>query len=119
FHLRLTTTSNYGRSSVANSSVTVASNLDPSLTISILGPTDIVPGEQCMWTADVTGGTGPYTYTWSTAHADYEQSSGDTFIGGADHESQMRVDVSVTDANSGFGTAYLYVDLDYGAASCM
>ena len=119
FQLRLTMTSNYGRSVVVGTSVSVASTLDPSLTISILGPTDIVPGEQCLWTADVTGGTGPYTYTWSTAHADYEQSSGDSFIGGADHESQMRIDVNVTDTNSGFGSASLYVDLDYDAPSCM
>lgn len=90
-----------------------------ALSISISGPTTIRPGEQCLWTAYVSGGTAPYTYTWSTAHGDYEQASGDSFLAGADHEFRMRVDVDVTDANNVSGSESLYVDLDSGAPSCM
>jgi hypothetical protein len=90
-----------------------------TLTVTISGPTSIRPGEQCLFTAYVSGGSGPYTYTWSTAHGDYEQASGDSFLAGADHEFQMRVDVDVTGANNASGSESLYVDLDSGAASCM
>lgn len=33
--------------------------------LSITGPTRIRPGATCLWTGNVTGGTTPYTYSWT------------------------------------------------------
>lgn len=34
------------------------------LSVTISGPDDLDNGWTCTWTADVTGGTPPYTYQW-------------------------------------------------------
>jgi hypothetical protein len=44
---------------------TAACPSDPDpLTVSIEGPTAIVPGGTCTWTASATGGSENYSYTW-------------------------------------------------------
>ncbi|MGD2153104.1 MAG: S8 family serine peptidase [Gemmatimonadales bacterium] len=34
------------------------------LDVEIDGPTEVLPDDYCLWTADVSGGTGNYTYGW-------------------------------------------------------
>lgn len=60
----------------------------PTLTVSISGPTEVVEGQENTWSAVVSGGTGPYTVTWSGGLT----GTGST-ISGTLSESDLYVDV--------------------------
>lgn len=48
--------------------------------LSITGPTRIQPGATCLWTGHVTGGTTPYTYSWT--NDGFTVSNTDSYRGG-------------------------------------
>jgi hypothetical protein len=63
-----------------NTSVPVRTSTDPSVTID--GMPVIQPNVSCAYTAIPSGGTGPFTYTWSvTSGTASRTASGDTWTG--------------------------------------
>lgn len=63
-----------------NTSVAVRTDVDPTVTID--GPPVIKPSTSCSFTAIPSGGTAPFTYTWSvTSGSASGSASGDTWTG--------------------------------------
>lgn len=83
----------------------------------ISGPNSVQPSATCEWTVAVSGGTAPYTYSWSAPGAtgsdaffDYSNTASD---GGA-----FTLSVSVTDAVGAGGTISKQVSVASGARTC-
>lgn len=89
----------------------------PVFSVSISGPTTILPNHSCTWYAIASGGSSPlYTYTWvggSVISQDgnaYEASASRSFY----------LDLTVTDSNGNVvGTAQKYVTVSSTSAPCM
>lgn len=88
----------------------------PPLGVSIDGPTEARPHATCSWTANVSGGTGPYSYSWTV----------DGGFGGSSYEATYTnggwlfyVQVSVTAANGAQGSATKAVSVSSGAPICL
>jgi hypothetical protein len=81
----------------------------------VAGPTAIPPSTACMWTAETTGGSAPYTYEWfvngalvGTRHWLVHHHTGLPFA----------LQLRVTDAAGGQGTTTLNVSVSTRAPSC-
>ena len=83
------------------------------LTVHVLGPTQVNPGETAYWEARVAGGTAPYQYSWSGIDTDDNTgySVMDCFDGYPGAASLMSISVVVTDAvgKKGYGWIDVYV----------
>lgn len=79
----------------------------PTLTVSISGPTSVGSGELGSWSANVSGGSAPYSYTW---YKNYNMGSPfvvSTGSGYADTDTQsFTLSLHVTDDNSNTGWGY-------------
>lgn len=54
------------RPSDAASRSIATSAVESTLTVTIYGPSQVRPGDECTWYAVVSGAPGPYEYWWST-----------------------------------------------------
>lgn len=92
-----------------------------TLNVSISGPTQIQPEATCTWEAVVSGGTPPYSYSWSGE----VQPTGGTdqwYTGGKDPaqlSDWFRLRVDVSDAGTGSGWHEITVTEDGSAPVCI
>lgn len=70
----------------------------PSLSVTINGPSQVESNWFCEWTSTVSGGTPPYSYSWSGVLS----GSGSTVFGNVSSSGQLLL--SVTDAGSASGS---------------
>ena len=85
----------------------------PSITISIAGPDYVQPQDFSTWSAVVSGGTGPYTYSWSGPFS----GSGSSISGSLNYADTIFL--TVTDANGASATASKPVTVCYdGSIPC-
>lgn len=90
----------------------------PPPTISITGPTTVIPGATCTWASTVSGGTGPYTYDWEMGGG--QVSSGSSFTGSkpVGLGAPFSLYLYVTDALGGWASTSISIDEDSGASVC-
>lgn len=86
-----------------------------TLSVSISGGTDIQPNTQCYWWANVSGGTPPYTYSWSGGTA---LSGTNAVEYSAQSASSFTVSVEVTDAANQRASEGSYVTVSSSAGPC-
>lgn len=92
----------------------------PSVTLS--GPTYIQPGSSCTWTANGSGGTSPYTYTWYYDGMWRKAGSDNTYTGGVlsgDLNTEFVLKVIIKDANNETDSAEILVRESSAAKPCM
>lgn len=93
---------------------TTSISVPAPMTVTIGGPSRIKPNTTCYWWANVSGGTAPYTYSWSggtmvsVSDADYWAKSAASFSLG----------VTVTDSNSHSVFVSKSVTVSSTAAAC-
>ena len=84
--------------------------------VSILGPDHVKHGETCEYTAQVTGGSGTYTYEWSAGGV--VLGSGATqFVTMPSSGNKIVIGVSVTD-NGEVASALLFVATNSSGVLC-
>jgi hypothetical protein len=100
---------------VAGSTSVTVVNPPPPMSVTISGPGKILPNHTCYWFANVSGGTGPYTYYWYGGSSSWRTDS--DFYASASRS--FYLDVKVTDANGtvAWGSRYITVTTNTGA--CM
>lgn len=74
--------------------------------VSITGPTEVYPYEDCTWDSEVEYGTSPFTYAWSGV-----LSGSESYVDGAVSSSGY-LTLIVTDSESKADTAQIYIDSD-------
>jgi hypothetical protein len=101
-----------------------------SLTASISGPGSVGNWTTCTFTSSVSGGTAPYTYSWSIAGATggYLGFNGSTsgssvsatghYYGGGSGTGSVYLIVTITDANGLNATPYKQVLIPSSSTSC-
>lgn len=91
-----------------------------SFPVSIDGPTQIPPGGTCTWYAVTGGGTGPYTYQWTSNGSPV--GGNDYFFTGSkpvgSSGTSFLLKVVVTDAGNGQGEQEITVTEDSSAQMC-
>lgn len=83
-----------------STTITVRTASDP--TVSVLGSYVIKPNTACSWTADGSGGTGPYTFGFSATSPSTGSQSGDTWTGQS--SSTFTLTVTATDIDGRVGS---------------
>lgn len=94
-------------------SVTV---VNPPPAVWIDGPSSVRPNTMCAWWAIASGGTTPYTYTWSGPSAN--GSLGGEYYGTSPASGSFTVSVTVTDAANATATASKQVTVSTFAPMC-
>jgi hypothetical protein len=123
-----TVTSAGGISAVGAGSATITAVVDgisgtrgvtvvnPPPGVWIDGPSSVRPNTMCAWWAVASGGTPPYTYTWSGPSAN--ASSGGEYYGTSPASGSFTVSVTVTDAASATATVNRQVTVSSSARMC-
>ncbi|HEX2188966.1 MAG TPA: hypothetical protein VHG51_08725 [Longimicrobiaceae bacterium] len=88
-----------------------------TLTVTISGQYYIQPFDNCTWYASVSGGTPPYSYSWSDAGME-GTANGSEWVGYANGTGDYIVSVSVTDAVGRSGSATMRGTSTYSAYYC-
>jgi hypothetical protein len=83
------------------------------LTAQIGGPTELEPNEPCTWQALVTGGTPPYTYSWSGA-----LSGSNSWVSGS-LSTSSNLFLTVTSSDSQQSSPSLSIAVFSGANECL
>jgi hypothetical protein len=91
-----------------------AAGNSPSVIID--GPTSVRPNTMCAWWAVASGGTTPYTYTWSGPSSN--ASTGGEYYGTSPSSGSFTVTVTVTDANNDTDVESKQVTVDSRAPMC-
>jgi len=86
------------------------------LPVSIAGKSSVRPNSTCTWQASSSGGTPPYTYTWTATFGG--QPSGDSFTGTVHASGSELLTVSVVDAIGRRGGASKPISISAGAQVC-
>lgn len=87
----------------------------PSLSVGITGPTSVKPDTYCTWSATVSGGTPPYSYSWTQNSMPVGSDSWvDVYTG----TSNFSLSVTVTDGAGSWGSAQGSVTVTSGAPMC-
>jgi hypothetical protein len=100
-----------------------------SLTASISGPSAVGDWTTCTFTSSVSGGTAPYTYSWSIVGATggylgLGSTSGSSvsatghYYGGGSGTGSVYLVVTITDANGLTASPYKHVSIPYSSTSC-
>ena len=90
--------------------------VNPPLGVWIDGPSSVRPNTMCAWWAIASGGTPPYTYTWSGPSAN--ASLGGEYYGTSPASGSFTVSVTVTDAANVTATASRQVTVSTFAPMC-
>lgn len=88
---------------------------NPGMTVDIGGPTHVEPNQWCTWTADVSGGTGPYTYAWYRNGSLVDEDNTYTASTGS---SDFDLEVEVDDAFGWTSGDFVTVQVDFSGQSC-
>jgi hypothetical protein len=89
---------------------------DNSPSVIIDGPSRVRPNTMCAWWAVASGGTTPYTYTWSGPSSN--ASTGGEYYGTSPSSGSFTVTVTVTDANNDSDVESKQVTVDSRAPMC-
>lgn len=84
----------------------------PPLSVFISGPDEVPPDEYCTWQASVTGGTAPYSYSWSGALS----GSGSSVSGSISQSSWLYL--TVTDAGQNQDSNQIFITVDEELEEC-
>lgn len=87
----------------------------PAMSVTIQGPGKILPNHTCYWYANVSGGTGPYTYYWYGGSSSWRTDP--DFYASASRS--FYLDVKVTDANGNVAWGSRYVTVTTNTGACM
>lgn len=90
-------------------------NPPPPMSVTIYGPGTIRPNNTCYWWANVSGGTGPYTYYWYGGTS--SNRTGEEFWAYATRS--FYLDVKVTDANGNIAWGSRYINVTLNTGACM
>lgn len=90
--------------------------VNPPPSVWIDGPVSVRPNTMCAWWAAASGGTTPYTYTWSGPTSNL--SHGAEYYGISPASGSFTVSVTVTDANNVTATASKQVTVSSSAPMC-
>ena len=83
--------------------------------VDIMGPTEVAPGDPCVFWASPSGGTPPYTYEWTAAGQ--TSSSYDITYTASANQSGYWVTLVMRDANNQMATDAQYVQVSTSAPS--
>jgi Bacterial Ig-like domain (group 2) len=97
-----------------STSVTVVAS---TLTASISGPSSVRPNTTCYWWANASGGTSPYSYSWTGGSNG--SASGPDYFARSPSGGSFQVTVTVTDANGGTRFVSKTVSISSSALMCM
>jgi hypothetical protein len=88
--------------------------------LSITGPTEVEPGATCSWQGNVTGGTTPFSYSW-TIDGGQTVSTTDNFTGGKPPESLLSSFVLRFTVTNDAGSEYAEITVteDQNAEICL
>jgi hypothetical protein len=123
-----TITSGGGISAVSAGTATITAVIDgisgtrgvtvvnPPPGVWIDGPGSVRPNTMCAWWAIASGGTTPYTYTWSGPSSNASQ--GGEYYGTSPASGTFTVSVTVTDAASATATVSKQVTVSSSAPLC-
>jgi hypothetical protein len=123
-----TVTSGGGISAVGAGSATITAVIDgvsgtrivtvvnPPPAVWIDGPSSVRPNTMCAWWAIASGGTTPYTYTWSGPSSN--ASLGGEYYGTSPASGSFTVTVTVTDGANATATASRQVTVSPSAPMC-
>jgi hypothetical protein len=94
-------------------------SLSPSVQLS--GPSTVQAYQPCEWYAFVSGGTAPYTWSWSNStgasgYSNPRTSTLESYV--TSTSGTMTLSVTVTDALGRTGTASKYVTTSWAAGEC-
>lgn len=84
--------------------------------VSISGPWDMRPYAQCYFSVSKSGGTAPFTYSWTVDGAPVSSSSG--YFATAPASGHFTLEITVTDYTGDHLTAYQDVDVSSSAPVC-
>lgn len=84
----------------------------PPLSVFIAGPDEVPPDDYCTWQAIVTGGTAPYSYSWSGA-----LSGSGGFVSGSIGQSSWLY-LTVTDAGQNQDSNQIFITVDEELDEC-
>lgn len=87
----------------------------PSLSVSIHGPSPVRSGATCTWYADVSGGTAPYSYSWS-ASGGSGYASGSWYTNSS--STSFTLYLTVTDATGASQSTSRWVTVNSTAPAC-
>jgi len=91
-------------------------------TVSLWGPDEVQPDEElCLWSASVSGGQSPFTYTWYNDGFWEQSGSSSTYTGGVrgdDTDGRFILKVIVTDDNNESDSDQILVMVDEMADIC-
>ena len=85
----------------------------PPPTAGISGPNEVQPGSLCQWDGSASGGTPPYSYSWSGILS----GSGSTILGSPSSSGVLKL--TVTDAASQQDIHNRYVEVTSSAPGCI
>lgn len=87
-----------------------------TLSVLITGRNSILPNQYCEYYANVSGGTAPYTYSWSQTTGTGLGASSDSYL--AKSSTNFVLTVNVTSSNGATGTATKSVSVSSSAGTC-
>jgi subtilisin family serine protease len=87
----------------------------PSLSVSISGPTEVLPNTSCSWFGSAAGGTPPYSLEW-LVNGHLEQQGGEYFSWSSDWD--FTITLNARDANNVAGANALGVGVSSSASPC-
>jgi hypothetical protein len=87
----------------------------PGLSVQVVGPHEMLPYDQCLFTAQVNGGQSPYSYSWT---ADFVPIGNTMSLYHTAAASSFRIEVTVTDSQNSLATNWIDVSVHYNAPPC-
>lgn len=124
-----TVTSTGGISAVGTGTATISAVIDgisggtgvtvvaSTLTATIGGPGSVRPNTNCYWWANASGGTSPYSYSWTGGSNG--NAAGADYFARSPGSGSFQVTVTVTDANGGTKFVSKNVSVSSNAPMCM
>jgi len=99
FTFNVSTTDASGKTTTASSMISISTSIPP-LSVSISGPGTGSVGNSLSFTATATGGTTPYSFSWTTTGGNPPSSTGPSYTTAYSTQGTYTVSVTVSDTNA-------------------